>query len=164
MEQARITETASLLPFMRLMYSGGRQSHPHNQRHEVKDDTCNGLFNLVREIERESRLPVETVFEAEIIKAFGVIPSQMVEHKCRKRELVWARQLHMYVRCKLYRMSLASSAAHYNKDHATALHAIRTVTNLMETDFEYRVKTEPVWKLWAKCAPLPRDVAGYVNK
>jgi len=55
----------------------------------------------------------------------------------RKREVVMPRQLAMYF-CKKYtRNSLAAIGARYGKNHATVLHACKTVANLAETDEGY---------------------------
>lgn len=59
----------------------------------------------------------------------------------RGRQYVTARYLHMIVRCEVYHLSLAKSAAIYGKDHATALHGKKTINNLLETDSTFRDKT-----------------------
>lgn len=63
------------------------------------------------------------------------------EHfKNRKRELVTARQLHMsFVKLSL-RKSQKASGAIYGKDHATVIHSIKTIKNLVETDKNYRIQ------------------------
>jgi chromosomal replication initiator protein len=59
--------------------------------------------------------------------------------KTRKREIVQARQLAMYFSKKLTKASLATIGLHCgNKDHATVLHACRTVANLQETDKQFK--------------------------
>ena len=67
------------------------------------------------------------------------IPIEMIHSKTRKREIVQARQLSMYFSKKHTKASLASIGLHCgNKDHATVLHACRTVNNLVETDKQFR--------------------------
>jgi chromosomal replication initiator protein len=59
--------------------------------------------------------------------------------KTRKREIVQARQLVMYFAKEYTKSSLAMIGMHCgNKDHATVLHAVRTVNNLLETDKQFR--------------------------
>ncbi len=64
------------------------------------------------------------------------IGKQELFSKSRKREIVIARQTGMYIINKKYgkKMSVTSVGDIYDKDHATVLHAIKTINNLMETD------------------------------
>jgi len=65
-----------------------------------------------------------------------------VEHllsKSRKREVVQARQIAMFFSKKLTKHSLASIGLQTgNKDHATVLHACKTVNDLLETDKQFK--------------------------
>lgn len=75
------------------------------------------------------------------------LPIEMLKSKTRKREVVQARQISMYFSKKMTKSSLASIGAHCGgKDHATVLHACRTVTNLSETDKQFRVYLEDLEK------------------
>lgn len=63
------------------------------------------------------------------------IPINLMNSKTRKREVVQARQLAMYFSKQHTKSSLANiGKACGNKDHATVLHAIKTVNNLKDTD------------------------------
>jgi chromosomal replication initiator protein len=67
--------------------------------------------------------------------------------KTRKREIVQARQLSMFFSKKLTKSSLAAIGLHCgNKDHATVLHACRTVNNLIETDKQFKVYVDEIEK------------------
>jgi len=67
------------------------------------------------------------------------LPIELLKNKTRKREVVQARQIAMYFAKKMTKNSLASIGAHCGgKDHATVLHACRTVNNLQETDKQFR--------------------------
>jgi chromosomal replication initiator protein len=67
------------------------------------------------------------------------LPVELMVSKTRKREIVQARQLAMYFSKKLTKASLATIGLHCgNKDHATVLHACRTVSNLQETDKQFK--------------------------
>ena len=69
---------------------------------------------------------------------FG-INIDLLNSKTRKREIVQARQLSMFFAKKLTKASLASIGLHCGKkDHATVLHACRTVNNLIETDKQFK--------------------------
>ena len=58
----------------------------------------------------------------------------------RKRELVQSRQLSMTILKEETTLSLAKIGAEYGKDHATVLHAVKTINNLMDTDKKLREK------------------------
>ena len=67
------------------------------------------------------------------------LPIELLKSKTRKREVVQARQIAMYFAKKMTKSSLANIGAHCGgKDHATVLHACRTVNNLQETDKQFR--------------------------
>ena len=67
------------------------------------------------------------------------LPIELLKSKTRKREVVQARQIAMYFAKQLTRSSLANIGSYCGgKDHATVLHACRTVNNLMETDKDFK--------------------------
>ncbi len=62
-----------------------------------------------------------------------------LKSKTRKRNIVQARQLAMYFSKQLTKSSLANIGARCGgKDHATVLHACKTVNNLVDTDKDFR--------------------------
>lgn len=67
------------------------------------------------------------------------LPIELLKSKTRKREVVQARQIAMFFSKKMTKSSLANIGSHCGgKDHATVLHACRTVNNLQETDKQFR--------------------------
>jgi chromosomal replication initiator protein len=75
------------------------------------------------------------------------MPIDLIKSKTRKREIVQARQLTMYFAKQLTKNSLATIGAQCgNKDHATVLHACRTVNNLAETDKRFRIYVDDLRK------------------
>ena len=75
------------------------------------------------------------------------LPIEMLKSKTRKREVVQARQISMYFSKKMTKSSLANIGAHCGgKDHATVLHACRTVVNLSETDKRFRLYLDELEK------------------
>jgi len=71
----------------------------------------------------------------------------VINSKTRKREIVQARQLAMFFAKKHTKASLATIGLHCgNKDHATVLHACRTVNNLIDTDKQFRIYVEELDK------------------
>lgn len=68
------------------------------------------------------------------------LPIELMKSKTRKREVVQARQIAMFFSKKMTKSSLANIGMHCGgKDHATVLHACRTVNNLSETDKKFKV-------------------------
>ena len=75
------------------------------------------------------------------------LPIELLKSKTRKREIVQARQISMYFAKKMTKSSLANIGLHCGgKDHATVLHACRTVNNLSETDKHFRKYLEDLEK------------------
>ncbi len=82
-----------------------------------------------------------------IICDYFNISVDSINSKTRKREIVQARQLAMYFAKKHTKASLATIGMHCgNKDHATVLHACRTVNNLIDTDKQFRIYVEELDK------------------
>jgi chromosomal replication initiator protein len=64
---------------------------------------------------------------------------ETLKSKTRKREVVQARQIAMFFSKQMTKSSLANIGAHCGgKDHATVLHACKTVNNLMDTDKRFK--------------------------
>ncbi len=75
------------------------------------------------------------------------IPVDVLNSRTRKRQIVQARQLAMYFAKEHTSASLASIGLHCgNKDHATVLHACKTVNNLIETDRQFKGFFEDIEK------------------
>lgn len=67
------------------------------------------------------------------------LPIELIKSKTRKREVVQARQIAMFFAKSMTKSSLATIGLHCGgKDHATVLHACRTVNNLMDTDKRFK--------------------------
>ncbi len=70
-----------------------------------------------------------------IISDFFNIPMTQITGKSRKRNIVIARQLGMYFSKQMTNFSLKAIGNQFgNRDHATVLHSIKTVNNLIDTD------------------------------
>ena len=71
----------------------------------------------------------------------------VLQSKSRKRNVVQARQLAMFFAKRFTKASLASIGTQIGKrDHATVLHACKTVGNLSETDRQFKVYVEELDK------------------
>lgn len=73
------------------------------------------------------------------------ISEELLQTKTRKREIVQARQLAMYFSKNYTKYSLAYIGNQIGKkDHATVLYACKAVTDLMETDRNFRMQVEEI--------------------
>jgi chromosomal replication initiator protein len=75
------------------------------------------------------------------------LPIEMLKSKTRKRQVVQARQIAMYFAKNMTKSSLSNIGAHCGgKDHATVLHACRTVNNLIDTDKKFKASVMELQK------------------
>ena len=82
-----------------------------------------------------------------IVCDYFELPLEMLKSKTRKREVVQARQLAMYFSKQFTKSSLSNIGLHCGgKDHATVLHACRTVNNLMDTDKKFKAQVVDLQK------------------
>ena len=73
------------------------------------------------------------------------IPEELLQTKTRKREVVQARQLAMYFSKNYTKYSLSYIGSQIGKkDHATVLYACKAVTDLMETDRNFKIQVEEI--------------------
>ena len=75
----------------------------------------------------------------EVVSKYFKITVNEMQSPTRKRDIVQARQLAMFFAKKYTKSSLAVIGSHIGKrDHATVLHACKTVDNLLETDKQFK--------------------------
>lgn len=102
---------------------------------------------MVDKFVRSTAREVSIEYIQKVVCDYFDLPIEMLKSKTRKREVVQARQISMYFSKKMTKSSLASIGAHCGgKDHATVLHACRTVVNLSETDKQFRHYLEELEK------------------
>jgi chromosomal replication initiator protein len=114
-----------------------------NKREITLDLTAKLINKLVQNSRRE--LSIEYI--SKVVCDYFNMPVESIQTKTRKREIVQARQITMYFSKALTKYSLASIGAQIgNKDHATVLHACKTVNNLKDTDKNFRQYMEDIEK------------------
>ncbi len=105
-------------------------------RKEITIDLAKELINkLVSNTRKEITLDViqQTVCD------YFSMPVDQLKSKTRKREIVQARQIAMYFAKSKTKSSLSTIGARIGgKDHATVLHACKTVKNLLDTDKRFK--------------------------
>lgn len=102
---------------------------------------------MVDKFVKSTAREVSIEYIQKIVCDYFDLPIEMLKSKTRKREVVQARQISMFFSKKMTKSSLANIGAHCGgKDHATVLHACRTVVNLSETDKQFRHYLEELEK------------------
>jgi chromosomal replication initiator protein len=82
-----------------------------------------------------------------VVSSYFDLDVATLQSKTRKRHIVQARQLAMFFAKRMTKASLASIGSQIGKrDHATVLHACKTVGNLTETDKQFRKYVEDLTK------------------
>jgi chromosomal replication initiator protein len=95
--------------------------------------------NMIDKFVKNTTREISIDYIQKVVSDYFSIPVDVVNSKTRKREIVQARQIAMYFSKKYTKSSLATIGIHCgNKDHATVLHACRTVNNLLDTDKQFR--------------------------
>ncbi len=92
--------------------------------------------------------PERTVTVASIQEAvcgYYQLEPHMLQSNSRKREVVQARQIAMYLSRKYTKVSLSSIGEQIgNRDHATVLYAVKSIQNLVEVDKEVQYSVEAI--------------------
>lgn len=105
-----------------------------------KDITLELAKQMIDKYVKNTTREISIDYIQKIISEYFNIPIELIISKTRKREIVQARQLTMYFSKKYTKSSLATIGLHCgNKDHATVLHACKTVSNLTDTDKKFSI-------------------------
>lgn len=106
-------------------------------------------INLARRIIGDfSNYEKKSITIDEIIKAvadFYGVEVSAINTRSRKREVVLVRQVAMYLAKKHLDLSTSKIGQYVgNRDHATVLHACKTITNLADTDKQFRTELNEI--------------------
>lgn len=86
-------------------------------------------------------------FIQKVVSDYFKIPIERIKMNKRERAIVQPRQICMFFAKKYTKLPLAAIGAHCgNRDHATVLHACRTISNLYETDKKMREAIDEIDK------------------
>jgi chromosomal replication initiator protein len=112
-----------------------------------KEITLDLASKLINKLVKNSKRELSIEYISKVVCDYFNLPVDSLQEKTRKREVVQARQITMYFSKNMTKYSLASIGAQIgNKDHATVLHACKTVINLKETDKNFRLYVEDIEK------------------
>jgi chromosomal replication initiator protein len=113
-------------------------------RREITLDLAKEMIDkLIKNVKRE--LSIDYI--QKVVCNYFSVPVEMLQSNTRKREIVQARQIAMYFSKNLTKSSLATIGSQIgDKDHATVLHACKTVNNLLETDKRFKLQIDEIEK------------------
>jgi chromosomal replication initiator protein len=101
------------------------------------------LQSIVQDIDSEVGIDYIQKFVADY---FGVTVDSL-KAKTRKREIVVARQVAMFFAKEYTNLSLKSIGYHFgNRDHSTVIHALTSVSDLMDTDRKFNATMQELTK------------------
>ncbi len=112
-----------------------------------KEFTLNLTKNIVDKFVKNTKKEVSIDYIQKVVSSYFDLDVATLQSKTRKRHIVQARQLAMYFAKRMTKASLASIGSQIGKrDHATVLHACKTVDNLTETDKQFKKYVEDLTK------------------
>lgn len=119
-------------------------AHSSFNKKEITIDLARKIVdNYVKHTKRE----VSIDYIQKIVSDYFQMDVETLRSKTRKRHIVQARQIAMFFAKKLTKASLASIGSQIGqRDHATVLHACKTVNNLSATDRQFRKYVEDLDK------------------
>ncbi len=119
-------------------------AHSSFNKKEITLDLAKTIVeNYVKNTKRE----VSIEYIQRVVSDYFQMDVETLQSKTRKRHIVQARQLAMFFAKKMTKASLASIGTKIGKrDHATVLHACKTVENLAMTDKQFKKYVEDLAK------------------
>ena len=112
-----------------------------------KEITLDLAHEMIDKLIKNTKREISIDYIQKVVCNYFNIAVDQLQSKTRKREIVQARQVAMYFSKTLTKASLANIGSQIGgKDHATVLHACKTVNNLLETDKRFRLQVDEIEK------------------
>ena len=112
-----------------------------------KEITLDLAKQIIDKLVKSTRREISIDYIQKIVCDYFNMQVENLKSKTRKREIVQARQIAMYFAKNLTKSSLATIGSVIGgKDHATVLHACKTVNNLIDTDKRFRLYIDEIEK------------------
>jgi chromosomal replication initiator protein len=112
-----------------------------------KEITLDLARQMIDKLIKSSKREISIDYIQKVVCDYFNIPIDLVQSTTRKREIVQARQVAMFFSKSLTKSSLATIGSRIGgKDHATVLHACKTVNNLIDTDKRFRLQIDEIEK------------------
>ncbi|MBP7507679.1 MAG: chromosomal replication initiator protein DnaA [Prolixibacteraceae bacterium] len=109
--------------------------------------TIDLAVEMINKIVKQNKHEITIDYIQKIVCDYFNMPVDSLQSKTRKREVVQARQIAMFFSKNMTKSSLASIGSQIGrKDHATVLHACKTVNNLIDTDKQFKIDVEEIEK------------------
>ena len=109
---------------------------------EITLDLASKVLSTSVNIEKK-QITIDVIKEK--VCAFYNMDVQLLQAKCRKREIVQARQISMYLSKKYTESSLQRIGSELGKkDHATVLHACKTISDLIAIDKTIKANVQEI--------------------
>jgi len=93
------------------------------------------LKNFIKNTSKE----ISMEYIQKLVCEYFEVPVDMVKSQTRKREIVQARQISMYLSKSHTKSSLKTIGAFFGgRDHSTVIYACQTVEDLIDTDKKFK--------------------------
>jgi chromosomal replication initiator protein len=95
--------------------------------------------SMLKNFIKNSSKEISMEYIQKLVCEYFEVPIEMVKSKTRKREIVQARQISMYLAKLHTKTSLKSIGAFFGgRDHSTVIYACQTVDDLIDTDKKFK--------------------------
>ena len=112
-----------------------------------KEITVELAKQIVEKFVKNVKREISIDFIQKVVSDYFQLDLDILQSKTRKRHVVQARQLAMFFAKKFTKNSLANIGSQIgDRDHATVLHACKTVDNLVTTDKQFKKFVEDINK------------------
>ena len=112
-----------------------------------KEITIDLTKQIIDKYVKNTKREISIDYIQKVVCDYFDMDMDQLKSKTRKREIVQARQIAMFFAKSMTKSSLATIGTQIgNKDHATVLHACKTVNNLIDTDKGFRVYIDEIDK------------------
>lgn len=104
-------------------------------KREIDVDLAKQVLNSIVD---SQDVEINADYIQDFVSEFFDVSVELLKSKTRRREIVVARQVGMYLTKEFTNLSLKSIGYHYGgRDHTTVIHAINTVNDLIDTDMKF---------------------------
>ena len=101
------------------------------------------LKNFIKNSSKE----ISIEYIQKLVCEYFEVPVELLKSQTRKREIVQARQISMYLAKSHTKSSLKSIGMHFGgRDHSTVIYACQTVEDLVDTDKKFRAYVADIQK------------------
>ena len=104
-------------------------------KREIDVDLAKQALNSIVD---SKEVEINADYIQDFVSEYFDVSVELLKSKTRRREIVVARQVGMYLTKEFTNLSLKSIGYHYGgRDHTTVIHAINTVNDLIDTDLKF---------------------------